>query len=358
MPRINASISGSPIALGDGARIAYLEMFNTAGEFPYGFVCGKEQRIERVRVQVLTGNSGYGIYEFDSCLVRDSLVRIQGKNSYGLFASSNTAVSVDRNLTVVASGLETYGAFVNTSSTGGVDLRNTVLSGDAADILLNINSKAFVGTSNFDSSKLETGAALTDLGGNQAAPPLFVDAAKGDYHEASGSPTIDAGAVDQLGATDFEGNPRVIGSAPDIGAYEFVPPVPQIQSLAVKPGAFRAGKVADAIASTKKKATGPLGASVSYSLSAAGSVEFSLVRKSVGRKAGKKCVNKTAANKSKKKCVITKPLKGGFSVSGATGTNSFKFSGKLGGKALKPGSYRLVGSAGGATKEAAFTILK
>ena len=78
----------------------------------------------------------------------------------------------------------------------------------------------------------------------------------------------------------------------------------------------------------------------------------------MGRKAGKKCVKKTAANKSKKKCAIAKALKGGFSVSGAAGANSFKFSGKLAGKALAPGSYRLIGSAGGVTKEAAFTILK
>ena len=48
-------------------------------------------------------------------------------------------------------------------------------------------------------------------------------------------------------------------------------------------------------------------------------------------------MKQTAANKGHKKCALVKPLKGSFSVSGAAGPNSFKFSGKLGGKALKPG---------------------
>ena len=69
-------------------------------------------------------------------------------------------------------------------------------------------------------------------------------------------------------------------------------------------------------------------------------------------------MKQTAANKAHKKCSLFKPLKGSFSVAGAAGPNSFKFSGKLGGKALKPGSYRLTGSAGGAAKKAAFKIVK
>ena len=36
-------------------------------------------------------------------------------------------------------------------------------------------------------------------------------------------------------------------------------------------------------------------------------------------------------------------IKSGFAHSGAAGANSFKFSGRIGGKALAPGSYRLVG---------------
>ena len=66
----------------------------------------------------------------------------------------------------------------------------------------------------------------TDSGGNIDDDPLFVDPAAGDYHLQAGSPCIDAGTSDVpdppgLPATDFEGDDRVIGAAPDMGADEF-----------------------------------------------------------------------------------------------------------------------------------------
>jgi hypothetical protein len=365
MPRINASVpSGPPLELGEGARVAYLEVFNTAGEYAYGFVCNQGWRIERVRVQVLSGNNGTGIFQIEGCQVRDSVIRVQGPNSRGIYAISNATDPVDRNLTVIATGTEAYGVYA-TPGAGAVDLRNTILSGEAADLQLSTKGRAFVGNSSFDSSKLEPEALLIDLGGNQTAPPQFVDASKGDYHEAAGSPTIDAGAVDQLGALDLDGNPRALGSAPDIGAYEFVPPIPvpevgRLDSLAVRPGKFRAGNVAGALASDshKKKRKAPLGATVTYSLSAAATVEFHVEHGGTGRRVGKDCVKQNASNKRHRKCVIYKPLKTSFSVPGAAGADSFRFSGKIDGKALKPGPYRLVGHAGDAIRRAPFTIVR
>jgi hypothetical protein len=51
-------------------------------------------------------------------------------------------------------------------------------------------------------------------------------------------------------------------------------------------------------------------------------------------------------------------LKGGFTDSGTAGQNRFQFSGRIGGKALKPGSYRLVGGVGDSVKRAPFTLVK
>lgn len=51
--------------------------------------------------------------------------------------------------------------------------------------------------------------------------PLFADPENGDFSLRPGSPAIDAGiAEEQSGDKDLAGNPRTIGAAIDIGAYE------------------------------------------------------------------------------------------------------------------------------------------
>jgi hypothetical protein len=207
---------------------------------------------------------------------------------------------------------------------------------------------------------------VIDGGGNQSAPPLFVDPENGDFREAAGSPTIDAGIAGLLGPLDLAGNARVLGPAPDIGAFEFVPamsppgpaplPVASLESLALAPKAFRAAR-SGATISAKAKVWAPIGATVAYGVSAAGRVDFTVERLTAGRRAGKRCVKQTQANRGKKKCDLAKPVAGGFADTGAAGQNRFKFTGRIGSRALAPGRYDLVGSAGGAVKRAAFTIV-
>jgi hypothetical protein len=77
----------------------------------------------------------------------------------------------------------------------------------------------------------------TDAGNNIDANPMFVDFDGGDLQLTVGSPAVNTGntlalPIDLL--TDLAGNPRVIGSAVDMGAYELQ--VPNCQTFEVVTG--------------------------------------------------------------------------------------------------------------------------
>lgn len=75
-----------------------------------------------------------------------------------------------------------------------------------------------------------------DRGNNIDADPLFVDADAGNVRLGGNSPAIDAGDPDapDIPPTDFDGNPRIDGPAPDMGALEFVGPPPPVNVLIEK----------------------------------------------------------------------------------------------------------------------------
>ena len=259
-----------------------------------------------------------------------------GGNSAGIQSRYNDSIAGTHTLTLT-----------NSIAEGASDLRTEDGSG---------TGRIVVSNSNFDTTKAATAGAITGSA-NQTAPPLFVNAASGDFRPAPGSPTIDAGAPGDLGALDLAGNPRVLGPAPDIGAYEFVPPG-ELTSLAVSPNTFKPRKGGGAIAGAAKRPKARVGSTVRYSISAASAVNFTVERALKGRRVGGKCRKQTPGNREKKRCTRFKALKGGFTHQGAAGQNSFRFSGRVGGKALKPGRYRLVGQAGDSVKRAAFRIVK
>ena len=104
-----------------------------------------------------------------------------------------------------------------------------------------------------------------------------------------------------------------------------------VQSLSVSPRSFRAAKAGASISAK-------VGAKVTYRLSAAASTKFTVQKESIGRKKGKKCVKPTKRNRRAKKCKLYKAVRGSFTHKGKAGSNSFKFTGRVEAKSLKPAS--------------------
>jgi hypothetical protein len=121
-----------------------------------------------------------------------------------------------RNVTVIAGAPSGTGVRCDVKD-GTVSIVNAIVRGKMADI--DARSGCTAAFSNFRPA-FSTGVAPGT--GNQSADPLFAD---GDYRQAAGSPTIDAGALDAFSSSpDPDGRPRALGAAPDIGAYEYLPP--------------------------------------------------------------------------------------------------------------------------------------
>ena len=112
---------------------------------------------------------------------------------------------------------------------GNVDISLTgdILSG----ITFNIDYSAYGGTTKISAGPF---VSVTEGTHNVVATPLLVGIVGGaNIHQVAGSPTIDAGNPAVVGAStgDIDGQPRTIGSAPDIGADEFAP-VPAVTTSA------------------------------------------------------------------------------------------------------------------------------
>jgi hypothetical protein len=119
---------------------------------------------------------------------------------------------------------------------------------------------------------------------------------------------------------------------------------PVLGSLGFSRTSFRAAK-SGASTSGRRKPAPPVGTKVSFSLSEASSVNFTVEQPAAGRKVNGTCVKPKPSNRGKRRCTRWAPVRGSFGVPGTAGENAFTFRGRVGGKSLKPGGYRLTGQA-------------
>jgi len=218
-----------------GGSLVHLEIQNPAGS---GFTLGSQPGCKvpgptPVTINRVAASGGAGCWLTRSGgTIRNSVCR--GSTGSGLYIetswySANYAI---RNVTAVASepytsGIRVAGYAPQNSPPIRVDIVNTIAMGGAADLALqNAHQlEVRIGHSNFRTSDVKGSSVTlveTPQGSNQDAWPKFADAGAGDFRQAAGSPTIDAGVVaDANGGFDLDGDKRTIGYSTDIGADEF-----------------------------------------------------------------------------------------------------------------------------------------
>jgi hypothetical protein len=136
--------------------------------------------------------------------------------------------------------------------------------------------------------------------------------------------------------------PGAPGTPPPAGTL----PAPALSKLRLKPRTFRAARSGATVAARKRP---PIGTRVGYRLSADATVAFRVERAKKGRRRGGKC--RTPARPPRgRRCTRYVRVRGAFNVGGTAGSNSFKFTGRVGKRKLPRGSYRLVATPSNGTK--------
>lgn len=109
----------------------------------------------------------------------------------------------------------------------------------------------------------------------------------------------------------------------------------RFRRLALVPSAFRAAASGPAVARA------PVGTRVSFRLTGSAPTVFSVQRRSAGRRSKGRCVAPNRRNRRARGCIRWARVKGTFKRPAAA-TGRFRFRGRMRGRALKPGRYRLV----------------
>ena len=217
------------VSLHTGSVLRYMEVDQT--------VPGAIWAIGALLDQVVVRAPNYPLF-IDSSTVRNSIVVATAPGGVAIRSnSSSISNSVLRNVTAIATGnsgvaVDAFG--MTASGSVMIGANNVIARGGPGGASFRVrtdnlggNATIGIGNSAYPAGTLDksgSNASFTYGLGNLGLDPIFVNPAVGDYRQAAGSPTINAGADDfRNGELDVDGDLRANGVT-DIGADEYVVP--------------------------------------------------------------------------------------------------------------------------------------
>jgi Beta-propeller repeat len=218
------------------------------------------------------------------------------------------------------------------NSSGSALVYSTYLGGSGNDrgvgIALGGAGAAYVAGNTESANFPMQGPFQADFGGDRDAFVIKI----GEPPPADGEPPPPAG-----------GEPR----APADGDTT----APGLSSLRLVPTVFPAAGTGGSVAQRRRTGT-----RVSYALSEPATVTFRVQRAALGRRVRGTCRRPRRDNRSRPRCLRYVVVRGSFQHVGAAGANRLRFTGRLRGRKLRPGRYRLgaraVDAAGNASRVA------
>lgn len=317
-----------------------------------------------------------------------------GGRALTTWSSGNSLSAV--NVTAISTGAGGYGIIAPAGSLVGgpgsvVTVRNSIARGLAADLSAEpeysfcIATTCYAGEVSATHSGYRTATGYVGGGqGNTTAEPQFVSAT--DFHLQPTSPLRDIGLLDPLSQPfDLDGTPRLHGLGVDLGAYEWAPPpAPAIQSPAAAPPAVAAPDiVAPSLSavrvrprrfrvssrSTAVAARAAAGTRIETTLGERATLKLAFARLAPGRRSKGRCSKASprtlAKTPRRSRCTRATRVQPSLRRQGVgPGVVSFPFSGRLGSRALAPGSYRVTATAADAAgntsvaRRASFSIVR
>ncbi len=169
---------------------------------------------------------------------------------------------------------------------------------------------------------------LRDQNGNfQAGPAVAMNFQAWGFIDATGDGSNDIIGVDGGGGVWLV--PELRGTPPPRARP------PSLSLLRLTPTAFRAARFGASIARAR------VGTTVSYALSEASTTTFTVDRALPGVRRGQSCVAAPRQTWHNRVCTRYVPVRGRFTHTDSTGGAHFRFTGRIDGRALKAGDYRL-----------------